>query len=181
MKSIFNLSLAVLSGMALVACGGSAPETKADNSDIPGWVLQPPALCAAGVQKFRGNLGLAKSGAVAKARDELARQFQVKVQGMIKSYQAEGGTADGDFSEEDLTQVSRQLVDMSLSGTIAKKVKIGNGDPQQFYALVCADFGAMDKALNDMKQLGDKARAALKKRAKAEFDDMDKQLEKLNN
>ena len=178
---IKQLQLTGYAGLALLislGCGG-AGAPKADNSDIPQWVLNPPKMCASGMQKFRGNLGLAKSGAVAKGRDALARQFQVQVQGMLKSYQAEGGTEKGDFSEEDLTQVSRQLVDLSLTGTSAKKVKLGNGNPQQLYALVCADFSAMEKALDDMKQLGAKARAALKQRAKAEFDDMDKQLDKL--
>ena len=170
--------LVALFAMITYGCGG-AGTPKADSDDLPGWVLNPPSLCATGIQKYRGNLGLAKSGAVAKGRDALARQFQVKVQGMLKSYQAEGGTDKGDFSEEDLTQVSRQLVDMSLTGTSAKKVELGKGDPQQMYALVCADFGAMDKALSEMKQLGEKARAALKQRAKAEFDDLDAQLEKL--
>ena len=171
------LSLAALTTFSL-GCGG-AGTPKADSDDLPSWVLNPPALCASGIQKFRGNLGMAKSGAVAKGRDALARQFQVKVQGMLKSYQADGGTDKGDFSEEDLTQVSRQVVDLSLTGTKARFVKLGKGDPQQLYALVCADFASMDKALNDMKQLGAKARAALKQRAKAEFDDLDKQLEKI--
>lgn len=170
--------LVTLLALFTFGCGG-AGGPKADSDDLPKWVLNPPPLCASGIQKYRGNLGMAKSGAVAKGRDALARQFQTKVQGMIKSYQAEGGTDKGDFSEEDMTQVSRQLVDMSLSGTSAKKVELGKGEPQQLYALVCADFGAMDKALSEMKQLGEKARAALKQRAKAEFDDMDAQLQKL--
>jgi hypothetical protein len=176
-RTSFNLLVAALAAVSF-GCGGAA-SPKADSDDLPSWVLNPPALCASGIQKFRGNLGMAKTGAVAKGRDALARQFQVKVQGMLKSYQAEGGTDKGDFSEEDLTQVSRQLVDLSLTGTKARFVKLGKGDPQQLYALVCADFASMDKALNDMKQLGAKARAALKQRAKAEFDDLDKQLEKI--
>ena len=176
-RTSFNLVVATLAAVSF-GCGGAA-SPRADSDDLPSWVLNPPALCASGIQKFRGNLGMAKTGAVAKGRDALARQFQVKVQGMLKSYQAEGGTEKGDFSEEDLTQVSRQLVDLSLTGTKARFVKLGKGDPQQLYALVCADFASMDKALNDMKQLGAKARAALKQRAKAEFDDLDKQLEKI--
>ena len=178
MNRTLTAYLTIASACLAFGCGGTdAP--KADTEDLPGWVLNPPALCATGIQKYRGNLGLAKSGAVAKGRDALARQFQVRVQGMLKSYQAEGGTTKGDFSEEDMTQVSRQLVDLSLTGTSAKKVQLGEGDPQQMYALVCADFSAMDKALSEMKQLGAKAREALKQRAKAEFDDLDAQLEKL--
>lgn len=177
MKKVLSNFVVMLGLFVFIGCGGS--DTKAESSDLPKWVMNPPPLCATGIQKFRGNLGLAKTGAVAKGRDALARQFQVRVQGMIKSYQAEGGTDKGDFSEEDMTQVSRQLVDLSLTGTSAKMVKLGDGNPQQVYALVCADFSSMEKALTEMKQLGEKARAALKQRAKVEFDDMDKQLQKL--
>ena len=93
--------------MFLVACGGTQGPT-AEADDMPTWVLNPPDACAVGIQKFRGNLNLAKSAAIASGRDELARQLNTKVEGMIKQYQSDGGTADGDFSEDQVSQVSRQ-------------------------------------------------------------------------
>ena len=58
--------ISILAGFSLMACGGT-PQQKAV-TDMPAWVLNPPAGCATGIQKFRGNLGMAKTAATAKGR-----------------------------------------------------------------------------------------------------------------
>jgi hypothetical protein len=99
---VFIVSCAAI---AFLGCGGD--QVKAGGDPLPAWFTATPAGCATGVQKFRGNLSLAKAGSIGKGRTELARQLQVQVKAMLKQYSSEGGTAKGDFSEEQTDDVSR--------------------------------------------------------------------------
>lgn len=176
MKKII-FALISVAGFMLGGCGGAAPAAKGGApSDMPAWVMEQPPLCGVGIQKFRGNLGAAKAAAEGKARDDLSRQLETKVKNMIKSYQAEGGTADGDFSEEQTTNVSVQLSKSTLNGSRPKKAYLSKAD-KQFYSLVCLDPNVLTDAINGMKALGQAQRAALAKRAKAAEEDLAKQME----
>ena len=176
MKKII-FALMSVGGFMLAGCGGGAPAGKGGTpSDMPGWVMEQPPLCGVGIQKFRGNLGAAKAAAEGKARDDLSRQLETKVKNMIKSYQAEGGTADGDFSEEQTTNVSVQLSKSTLQGARPKKAYLSKED-KQFYSLVCLDPGVLTDAIAGMKELGEAQRKALANRAKAAEADLMKQME----
>ena len=78
--------------------------------------------------------------------------------------------------EDQVNQVSRQLVDRSLSDTRVEKVKLGDQDPQQLYALFCLDPSTFLEALEKMEEPNQTHRAALKERAKSDFSDLDFQL-----
>jgi len=181
MKKI-AFALMCLAVAAMFGCGANvtvAPTAAEAPSgeDMPAWVLEQPELCGVGIQKFRGNLGSAKTAAEAKGRDDLSRQLNVVVKNMIESYNAEGGTADGDFSEELTKNVSRQLSKNSISGSRPKKAHYSKAD-KQFYSLVCLEPGALAKAINGMKELDAAKRAALERRAKKAQEDMDAAFEK---
>jgi hypothetical protein len=164
MKSIQRV-LTLLSITAFIfGCGGGM--TQVGSSDEPGWIGEPPTLCGVGNQKIRSTAGNATKFARAKARDELSRKMETKVGNMIKSYLSEGGTGDGDFSEELVGDVSKQVSKTTLNGTSQKKRFImRDGDIREVYVLVCLEPGSMDKAMDEMKQLNAKQRAALTKRA----------------
>ena len=149
---ISTLTLSALSALSF-ACGGDPKE----NSDpivqnVPEWVLNQPPLCGVGIQKVRGNLGFAKDAAQSSARDDLARQIETRVKSMIKQYNQEGGTEDGDISEELSTKASLSLSKQTLSGSVPKKADVREG---QFYSLVCLEPGALTDAIKKMKVLGD--------------------------
>ena len=112
----FMLSMFV-GGLALSVSACGSDQVKAGGSVLPDWYMKGTPGCAVGSQKFRGNLSLAESGAIGKARTKLARQFKVDVKGMLKQYASEGGTEKGDMSEELTEDVTRQITDMSLMGT----------------------------------------------------------------
>lgn len=163
------ISLSALSALAL-ACGGDPKE----NSDpvaqnLPEWVLNQPPLCGVGIQKVRGNLGFAKEAAQSSARDDLARQIETRVKSMIKQYNQEGGTEDGDISEELSTKASVSLAKQSLNGSVPKKADVREG---QFYSLVCLEPGALTDAINQMKTLGEAQRKALARRAAAAHEEL---------
>jgi hypothetical protein len=180
MKFIFHICCAALMGLSMLACGGGSAVVKADTDDsggfdMPQWVMTQPPLCGVGVSKFRGNIGAAKSSAEDGGRVDLSRQLETKVKSMIQKYIAEGGTADGDFSEEKTTQVSTSLSKTTLRGSAPKQAYLSKKD-KQFYSLVCLNPGVLTDAINGMKELGEAQRAALAKRAKVAQVEMETQM-----
>ena len=174
MRTQFFAVFVALTAGLWMGCGGD--QVKAGGQPVPSWFTQTPEGCATGVQQYRKNLNLAKTGAIGKGRVALARQIQVWVKAQLKDYAAEGGTTKGDFSEDQTEDVSRQLTNMSLSGTRAVKTHISQGDTQQFFVLVCVDPKKLAESLDDMKQLDARAKAQLKQRAENAFKDLDRQL-----
>ena len=168
------LTLCALCAFAL-ACGGSKDVSEIEGEDLPEWFLNQPSLCGVGVQKVRGNIGSAKTFAEANARDDLARQLETKVKSMIKQYNQEGGTEDGEISEELSTKAALSLSKQTLQGSVPKKHALKN---KQFYSLVCLDAGALTKAIDQMKVLGEAQRRALARRAAAAHKELDEQMEK---
>ena len=155
-----------------VACGGGGE--KASGTKLPSWVSSPPDLCGFGVQKLRGNQGAAIRASQAKGRTNLSFQIETKVKAMVKSYNAEGGTADGDISEEMTKMASVNLSKTTLNGAVPKKTEIIG---ENVYSLVCLNPGVLSDAISNMKQLSNAQRKALERRAKAAHEDLEKQLE----
>jgi hypothetical protein len=171
-----SLTSILLGAVALLAaCGGgpngqSMPETE----NLPEWVLSQPPLCGVGIQKFRGNVGSAKSFAESKARTDLSRQLETKVRSMIKQYNQEGGTEDGDISEELSTQATVTLSKQTLNGAVPKKSDMRDG---QFYSLVCLEPDALTDAINNMKALNNAQRKALARRAAVAHEELKEAME----
>ena len=94
---------------------------------------------------------------------------------MIKQYNQEGGTEDGEISEELSTKAALSLSKQTLQGSVPKKSALKN---KQFYSLVCLDAGALTKAIDQMKVLGEAQRRALSRRAAAAHKELDEQMEK---
>jgi len=160
-------------GNAQVATGRTAVPPPAE---APDWVDNPEKGCGVGTTKYRGNRGLARDAAVGRARNDLARQIETTNQSMLKDYASQGETDGEDFTEELITQVIRQVTDMTLAGTRVVKTRI---QQDEFFALVCLDVETFANAFDEMSQLSTKARAALNKRAKAEFKDLDANIAKI--
>jgi hypothetical protein len=157
----------------MIACGGKGMMS----SNEPGWMDDPPELCAVGNSKIRSTPGNATRFAIRAGRDELARQLEVKVGNMVKGYLNEGGTMEGDFSEEKLLDVSKQVAKQSLNGSKREGKYISEyKDISEVHILVCLKPVALSDALDKMKQLGQKARRDLKKRADDAHADLNKEL-----
>lgn len=175
MIRMFLKASALLSLGFLVACGGAAP-AETTFPGAPAWYDNPIAGCGVGSAKHRGNRNLTKEAATSRARRDLAAQLKAKVQGMVKDYSAMGEAEGKEFSEELVTSVGRQIVDQTLVGTrVAAQALVGS----EMYVNVCLDPATFSDAFDKMNELDGKAREALKKRAKAEFADLDAQLAKM--
>jgi hypothetical protein len=120
-------------------------------------------------------MGAARTNASAKARTDLSAQLETKVKSMIKSYNAEGGTPDGDISEEMSTQASVNLSKTTMNGSMTKKTYLSKGD-NQLYALVCLKPDVLTDAINQMNELNAAQRKALERRAKKAHEELDEAM-----
>ena len=177
MKQLFYSAVLALS---ITACGGNqAPPTTSIEMRalMPEWAATPPAGCAVGSYKYKGNMAMAKQTSTSRGRDELARQLDVKVKSMIKDYIEEGETNGKDFTEEMTQSVSKQVASMSLSGTVAKKMDIKD---QHFFTLVCLDLKTFIDTFDNMNQLNEKARRGLRRRADRAFHELSTEADRLD-
>ena len=180
---IKQVCLGVLLGCAL-GCGDSTPSPKtalqAEMEDLPKWALgnckeglsEPSMLCGSGSVQGMSNPGLARSAAESRARTELARTLQVRVKSMLKDYQAatQGGAKQETASEQHIEDVSKQITDLTLSGTRTEQTFVSNTGT--FWALVVLDSNAFKSALNN-EQLDGATRAAILERADQSFAELD--------
>ncbi len=177
------LSMAIV-GLIAVGCG---PKDKtavnqalnaARNAPLKDWIDSAPEGCAVGSAPYQqGMRSLASTASASAARAALARSMKTKVQGMLKTYQSMQTSEGKISSEQDITNVTRDIVDQDMYGSRIIKTEQRK---DEFFALVCIDPGALEEALGKMNQLSEAMRAAIKTRAKNEFQDLDSQLEKLN-
>ena len=158
----------------LTACGSSKPEMDSAVQNLPEWVMNQPPLCGVGIQKFRGNLGSAKRFAESSAREDLSRQLETRVKGMIKQYNQEGGTEDGEISEELSTRAVLTLTKQTLNGAVPKKSDMRDG---QFFTLVCLETDALTDAINNMTKLKGAQRKALARRATVAHEELKEAME----
>lgn len=128
--------------LALAACG-SAEKRGGSQINIPDWVSAPQydgGIAETSCVQFSGHFDLDKKEAVAKARDALAKQIEVKVKTMDKIHssktQVTAGTNVGGVFES----VSRQVTQQSLVGARPHKVNLVKiGQVENLCAMVVID------------------------------------------
>jgi hypothetical protein len=156
----------------------------------PDWVLRgcsaywgdddDARICGVGSMGGTRNTSLALTTATARGRTEIARTLQTKVKAMLKDYQStttggeEFGTAAAD--EQHVVDVSKQITDLSLSGTERKDTWISpNGT---VFVLVVLDLEKFQDSVSRMDDLSENIRRAVIERAEAEFRELDEEIEK---
>ena len=178
-----TLSLALCA--MLLGCGGPQKpkeQLAAEMKGLPKWALgkcqetlkNKDALCASGSVQNQGNVNLARSAAEGRARTELARSLQVHVKAMLKDYQASttGGEKNDTASEQHIEDVSKQVTDMTLSGTRLEDVWV-NEETGTFWALVVLDAEAFKDSLTKASALDERVRAHIIQRADRSFRELD--------
>lgn len=174
-RAILAVFLAIT--VLLPACGGRQPQPESRGfGDEPKWALDVPDGCGVGTVEYRGNRSLARNASNARARDDLARQLETSIQGMLSDYVAQGEVDGRDFTEERIVQVSRQVVDTTLVGTVPVATYVTRGDSQQMYSLVCIKPDALAEAIAGMQGLSDRQRQLLQERAEHEYRQLDQVL-----
>jgi hypothetical protein len=131
-RTILSISAAaLLAATMFTGCAGGQPEVKEEKADFrcrQDGVLAPDFTCdpfaegsivALGVAKMNagGDKAFQRTEAMASARDALARQIEVKVSNLFKSFKATTGSgADATFDKSS-SDVSKQLASQTLSGS----------------------------------------------------------------
>ncbi len=191
MKKILFL-MALVSLMFTVSCssdGSKKEEVKnavqQELDGAPEWVVNGGAgnknkICGVGSAAGSRNVAIMREAAMGRGRTAIARSLQVTVKSMLKDYQAtttggeQFGTAAND--EQHIEDVSKQITDMTLSGTQQENTWIAKTGT--YYVLVCLDVEKFKDSVSKMGQLEESVRAAVKERADKAFNELDQATSK---
>lgn len=104
----------------------AAPATAAASQQLPSWVLNPvveDGFADTQCVSATADMNILKNKAVALARAEIAKQINVSVKAMDKTYQNLTDTAQGSTSGSTFESVSKQVTQAQLSGSRAVKIE----------------------------------------------------------
>ncbi len=187
--------LSACTALVAVGCAGSkeplhpSEVLEGEFAGAPDWVVRgcsaywgddsSRVICGVGSAGGSRNISLMRSAAIARGRTEIARTLGTKVKAMLKDYAStttggeEFGRAAND--EQHVVDVSKQITDMTLSGTEMTDSWIsGNGT---LYALMSLDVEKFSDSVNRMNQLSEAVREAVVERADAAFAELDEEVE----
>jgi LPP20 lipoprotein len=178
-------AIGLLLGLSLACASQQKPPEglKAEMAGAPKWAQgdcqaglpKKNTICGAGSVSGMTNVALARSAAEGRARTELARSLQVRVKSMLKDYQAatQGGPDAKSDSEQHIEDVSKQITDVTLSGTRLQDTFVS--DTGTFWALVVLDVEPFKESLSGMKDLDERVRSGIIQRADRAFYQLDSQ------
>ena len=146
--------------------------------EAPAWVLRGCAsladsgarlVCGVGSMGATRSATLARSTAIGRARTEIARALQTKLQAMLKDYQSTTGAGmTGEAAEQQVVDVSRQITQLSLSGTELRDT--WTSPKGTVFALVVLDLDRFEASLREMESLPPGVREAVADRAPSAFE-----------
>ncbi|MBI5551042.1 MAG: LPP20 family lipoprotein [Desulfobacterales bacterium] len=157
MKKSIVLPLALLLlATALGACSHGVKD-KMDNEALekefdnaPAWVLtgksKDDLFAAVGSAVIgKGGKQFAHTEAMANGRSELARQISVKVQGLVNNFTQQTGVGTDQTLDAFARQVSKQVSDETLSGSMQKDIWISPS--KELYVLMVLDKNAVESSV----------------------------------
>lgn len=136
----------ILGALVLSGLGGCGNNNRMPANNVqqqpqqqyPSWVLNPQVedgIAAVGSAKIgAAGLSFARTEAIANARDELARQLEIKVNNMFKSYTNVVGVNGQDGVDKVATNVSKQVSSKILNNS--KQIKMWLSPDKNVYVLV---------------------------------------------
>jgi hypothetical protein len=126
----FSILLVCLVAVFAAGCNSVPPDTRVDDPNVPEWLNDfPPEDALWGIGSAKQSTdNLSMTAAEARARQNIANQLSVEVQGMITDYARDAGTVNDQTSLALVESVSRQVTNANLSGvTPLKRWKSPNG------------------------------------------------------
>jgi hypothetical protein len=157
MKTATTLSLLVAAGLA--GCASNQP---------PDWIMKPTAeggWAATECVKDSGNLSLDRQIAVAKARAEVAKQIELRVAAMDKTYtrlseeanqnvqDAKPSTGESKQFQSAFESVSKQIAEQTLGGLTPSRVEYVELDEQRnLCAMIAVDRSAARQVYDTVVQ-----------------------------
>lgn len=135
----------------IFGCGGTKQMLKTSITGIPDWFTSPPehpdSLFAANTAMSQ-DMQLAVDKATAGARNQIASQVEVKVEGLQKRFDEEVGMGQNAQLLQQFTTAGKQVVSMSLKGSKVIKQKLSKEEnAYRAYVLVSYPVGGTSVAL----------------------------------
>lgn len=179
--SIIILGLSGCSDKGQIA---QAPkEIQNEFANAPKWVLSQEnekGINAAGSAKI-GSAGtqFAITEAEANARDQMARQMQIKIGNMIKNFTQQTGVGDGQSIDKVVASVSKQVSQQELIGTYRKDMWISPSG--ELWVLMSMSEQSMNTVKSAIKtSFKDDEALHQQMLAKKAQDELDKELDKFS-
>jgi hypothetical protein len=145
----------------------------------PNWYLNPPEskekIYGTGASEKTASQTLGKQVADANARTDLANTIQVSVQAMVRTFLQQSGTMDKTRTLQFSESVSKQVVDVKLTGVVISKREEINGI---YFSLAEVSFDSVKNAL--LSALQDAAAELSEAKAKEALGDLEKEVGKGN-
>jgi len=126
--SLKKIALTTLAASFLTACASNQPaevEQAAAKIKLPDWVTMPiieDGFADTQCVQTTADMNILKNKATALARAEIAKQINIQVKAMDKTYQNLTDTADGSSSGSTFESVSKQVTNQKLAGSRATKL-----------------------------------------------------------
>lgn len=189
---LFTFAAAILLVSSVLLAGCSSTPSAVDSSskmsdefkDAPEWVVKEGssiegALAAVGSSKIGdAGIGFARTNAKTMARDELARQMELKVKTLVKNFTQEIGVKEDQTVDRVSVQVSKQVAKQTLSGARPQNSWISPSDT--VYSLVALDHDSVKSYIKESVETSLKNEKALWQKFQADkgWEELDKEIEK---
>lgn len=189
-KTIRTLTTAV--AFSLLGACASTQVSEAPKTKLPSWVLMPiieNGIADTQCVSATSDMNVLKNKATALARAELAKQIEVKVKAMDKTYQRLTDTAEGSSTGGTFESVSKQLANKTLSGSRVTQIDYVDfpDDTQKLCVMVTMSPELTESLFKDLvqgsgKSISPKNEAVLYERflAKKAADEMEAEFQSQN-
>ena len=189
MIRLFLGATALMAVAALAGCGSKAvtPDEQLPNefAGAPSWVVQGCSaywgdddgarICGVGDAKIGRSMSIARTKATSRARAEISRSLETKVENMIKDYQEQITDGESEMTAEQFSSTTVTLSKSTLNGTSAKDSWISNSG--NLYILVALDVEAFENSVREMDEMSDRLRTFIESRARKSFQELDEEME----
>ena len=134
-------------------------------------------VCGVGAISGMSDISIARTAAQGRGRTEIARSLRLRVKSMLKDYAAvtKGGPGQKLNNETHVEDVSKQVTDMTLTGTRIQDTWVSNAGTM--WVLMVLDVESFKGSLKDMQGLDEQLRAAIVKRAEKSFSELNAETE----
>jgi hypothetical protein len=190
MIRLFFSAMALAAVMAMAGCGSKevTPDEQlpSDFAGAPEWVLQGcgafwedddegARICGVGGAKIGSSMSIARTKAGARARAEISRTLESKVQNMIKDYQEQVTDGEVEMTAEQFSTTTVTLSKATLNGTTQERQWVSNNG--QLYVLFALDVEAFNNSVRDMDRMSEQLRSFIESRSAKSFQELDEQMD----
>jgi len=151
-KKLIVCSLVLFAGAFFLS--GCTKSVAPSGIDLPDWVINPTVeggIASTECVIYTGDISLDKAEATALGRADIAKQIDVKVKAMDKTYQSKVKTKDGVAAGGVFESVSKQIAQQQLKGARAIKMDLIEIDgKKQWCVMVALDPTLTDRLFNNI-------------------------------